>query len=89
MRQTSSRFSGPLRAGGLVGIQGAARELVHAATGSGMSEAQAHFFDDPDSASEFVCEVVESGDLLLIKGSRGVHTERIVKSLLATFEVLH
>ncbi len=72
----------------VVGIQGAARELVHAATGSGMPEPQAHFFDDPDSASEFLHAIVDSGDLLLIKGSRGVHTERIVKSLLTSFELL-
>jgi len=81
-------FAADQRLDVVVGIQGAARELVHAATGAGMPEAQAHFFDDPGSASEFVREVVESGDLLLIKGSRGVHTERIVESLLASCELL-
>jgi len=72
----------------VVGVQGAAHELVRAATESGIHESQVHYFDNSDSASEFICGAVRSGDLLLIKGSRGVRTERIVKNLLSSFESL-
>jgi UDP-N-acetylmuramoyl-tripeptide--D-alanyl-D-alanine ligase len=70
----------------VVGVQGAARELVRAATESSDSGLQAHFFDDAASAAEFVCGAARAGDLLLIKGSRGVRMERIVKNLLSGFE---
>ncbi len=32
-------------------------------------------------AAAFVCELVQPGDLLLVKGSRGVKMERIVEAL--------
>jgi UDP-N-acetylmuramoyl-tripeptide--D-alanyl-D-alanine ligase len=73
----------------VVGVQGAAQELVRAAKESGIPEEQAHFFGDSHSAAEFIGGAVRLGDLLLIKGSRGVHTERIVNSLLSGFEPLH
>jgi UDP-N-acetylmuramoyl-tripeptide--D-alanyl-D-alanine ligase len=73
----------------VVGVQGVARELVHAAMESGIPGTQAHFFDDSGSAAKFICGIVRSGDLLLIKGSRGVRMERIVNSLLSSFESLH
>ncbi len=70
----------------VVGVQGAALELVRAAKESGLTKPQTHFFDDSDSAAEFIFATVRPGDLLLIKGSRGVRTERIVKKLLSGFE---
>jgi UDP-N-acetylmuramoyl-tripeptide--D-alanyl-D-alanine ligase len=73
----------------VIGVQGAARELVRAATGSGIPETQARFFGDADSAADYVSGIVQSGDLLLIKGSRSVHTERIVQCLRSRFEPLN
>jgi len=46
---------------------------------------QAHFFADSSAAAAFVVELVEPGDLLLVKGSRGVKMERIVEALRAKF----
>jgi UDP-N-acetylmuramoyl-tripeptide--D-alanyl-D-alanine ligase len=73
----------------VVGIQGAAREIVRAAVKSGMSETQARFFDHADAAAEFVANALHKGDLALVKGSRGVHTEKIVQSLRLRFELLN
>jgi UDP-N-acetylmuramoyl-tripeptide--D-alanyl-D-alanine ligase len=70
----------------VIGIQGAAREIVRAAGESGISDAQAHFFADSESAATFVNGALNKGDLVLVKGSRGVHTEKIVQSLRARFE---
>jgi UDP-N-acetylmuramoyl-tripeptide--D-alanyl-D-alanine ligase len=70
----------------VIGIQGAAREIVRAARESGIAEAQAHFFADSDSAAAFISGDLNKGDLVLVKGSRGVHTEKIVQSVRARFE---
>lgn len=82
-------FAADLGLNMIVGVQGAARELVHAAIESGMPESQTRFYDDSDSAAEFICGAMRPGDLLLVKGSRGVRTDTIVKSLLSKFESLH
>jgi UDP-N-acetylmuramoyl-tripeptide--D-alanyl-D-alanine ligase len=71
----------------LIGIQGSAREMVRAAVPHGLSGAQAHFFEGPESAADFVSAEVRSGDLILVKGSRGVHTEKIVQKLRSGFEL--
>ena len=73
----------------VIGVQGAARALVQAAIDSGIPELQARFFGDADSAADYVGDILQSGDLLLIKGSRSVHTERIVQSLRSRFEPLN
>ncbi len=72
----------------VIGIQGAAREIVRAAGESGMPGSKVHFFADSSAATDFVNSVVRKGDLMLIKGSRGVHTEKIVHSLRSHFETL-
>ena len=73
----------------VAGVQGAARKLVCAAAESRKPGPQTHFFSNSDSAADFVCGAIRPGDLLLIKGSRGVHTERIVKRLLSEYESLN
>jgi UDP-N-acetylmuramoyl-tripeptide--D-alanyl-D-alanine ligase len=79
-------FAADRRLDMVIGIQGAAREIIRAARESGMSESRALFFEDADSAADFIAGIVRSGDLVLIKGSRGVHTERIVHRLCSGFE---
>ena len=34
-----------------------------------------------------VAETIESGDVVLVKGSRGVRTEKVIEKLLETFEL--
>jgi UDP-N-acetylmuramoyl-tripeptide--D-alanyl-D-alanine ligase len=72
----------------VIGIQGAAQEIVRAAAKSGIPESQAHFFANSGEAVDFVKGLLRSGDLVLIKGSRGVHTEKIVQNLRSHFSVL-
>ncbi|HTY60698.1 MAG TPA: UDP-N-acetylmuramoyl-tripeptide--D-alanyl-D-alanine ligase [Acidobacteriota bacterium] len=73
----------------VIGIQGAAREIVRAAVESGVPEAQARFFDNADAAADFVATILHKGDLVLVKGSRGVRVEKIVQSLRSSFELLN
>ena len=67
----------------LIGVQGAARDLVDAAVEAGLPANAAHFFDDPAPAGEFARQAAGSGDAILFKGSRGVHVERALEKFLA------
>jgi UDP-N-acetylmuramoyl-tripeptide--D-alanyl-D-alanine ligase len=71
----------------VVGIQGAARDLVRGALEAGLPESQALFFPDPDAARDFINGEVRKKDLVLIKGSRGVRMEKIVQGLRSRFGV--
>jgi UDP-N-acetylmuramoyl-tripeptide--D-alanyl-D-alanine ligase len=71
---------------GLVwGVRGLASELVAGARDAGMGEAR--FFETTEEAAAALSEEVKAGDLLLVKGSRGVHMERIIELLRKRYEV--
>ena len=65
----------------IVAVQGQAAEIVNGAIGAGMPASRALFFGDSSAAAEFLADFVRPGDLLLVKGSRGVKMERIVDAL--------
>jgi UDP-N-acetylmuramoyl-tripeptide--D-alanyl-D-alanine ligase len=67
----------------IVGVEGDAAQIVEGAVAGGLSKAQTKFFASSEQAAEFLSDLVEPGDLLLVKGSRGVKMERIVEALLA------
>jgi UDP-N-acetylmuramoyl-tripeptide--D-alanyl-D-alanine ligase len=69
----------------LWGVRGLAREIVEGAREAGMDEDAARFFETTDEAAMALVAEVSAGDLVLVKGSRGVHTERIVKALREKF----
>ena len=45
-------------------------------------------FPSSDEAAGFVAETIEPGDLLLVKGSRGVRMEKIVEALRARYALV-
>jgi UDP-N-acetylmuramoyl-tripeptide--D-alanyl-D-alanine ligase len=61
------------------GVRGLARELVAGAKESGVSETR--FFETSDEAARALMAEVREGDLVLVKGSRGVATDRIVSAM--------
>ena len=67
----------------LIGVQGNAREFVEGAVAAGHSRSRARFFATSAEAAGFVAQLAKPGDLLLVKGSRGVKMECIVEALLA------
>ena len=67
----------------LFGVRGAARELVEGARQAGLKEAQ--FYETTDAAAAALLDMVGAGDWVLVKGSRGVHTELIVAQLRARY----
>ena len=72
----------------LWGVRGLAAEMVEGARLSGMSTEAARFFNDSEQAAAAICEMVGEGDLILVKGSRGVETDKVVKMLRERFPAL-
>ena len=66
-------------------MQGQAAEIAAGAIAAGMAPERARFFATSAEAAAFVAEIVEPGDLLLVKGSRGVKMERVVEALRARY----
>jgi UDP-N-acetylmuramoyl-tripeptide--D-alanyl-D-alanine ligase len=62
----------------LIGVGGLAREIIKGARQAGMSVEQTIFCEDSTAAAELLLEKAEPGDLILVKGSRGVRMEVIV-----------
>ena len=71
----------------LWGVRGLARELVEGARAAGMGEGATRFFDSSEAAAESLVEFVRPGDLVLVKGTRGDHTKKIVEALKERYEV--
>jgi UDP-N-acetylmuramoyl-tripeptide--D-alanyl-D-alanine ligase len=67
----------------LVGIRGEACHLVDAAKQAGLAVDAAFFFPDAPAAGEHLRKMARRGDVILFKGSRGVHVERAMERLLA------
>ncbi len=69
----------------LIGVRGFARDLVEGALAAGI--ASANFVDDSDAAAAMVAADAAEGDVILVKGSRGVRTELVIEKLLEKFEL--
>jgi UDP-N-acetylmuramoyl-tripeptide--D-alanyl-D-alanine ligase len=53
---------------------------------AGLPEARVLTFSTSDEASARISALVEEGDLILVKGSRGIKTERVVDRLKDDFK---
>lgn len=67
----------------LIGVRGLAREMVDGAGRAGLLHSQ--FVEDSDQAGDLLAGIVCPGDVILIKGSRGVRTENAIDKLRAKF----
>ena len=68
----------------LIGIRGAARQMVEAAKLAGLSDRTALFFESPEEAGDFVRSMVKPGDAVLFKGSRGTRVERALERVVGS-----
>lgn len=69
----------------LIGVRGLAQEVVESARENGLNEAS--FFENSEKAGEFLASEIQAGDLVLVKGSRGVRTERVIEKLLEKYKI--
>jgi UDP-N-acetylmuramoyl-tripeptide--D-alanyl-D-alanine ligase len=67
----------------LIGVRGLAEDLTEGARSAGLTDVQ--FVRDSEEAAEIVAGTIRSGDVLLVKGSRGVRTEKVIEKLLEKF----
>lgn len=68
--------------GVLVAVGGAsARAVVDGAIDAGMAASQVHYVENSKAAADLVAALVTSGDVVLVKGSRGIRTEVVVDRL--------
>lgn len=68
------------------GVRGMAQELVRGAKEAGVKEAR--FFESAEEAAAALMAEIDEGDLVLVKGSRGVQTDKVVKMLRDNFPLI-
>ena len=84
LHETVGRAAADARVDLLLAVGGApARALAAAAVAAGMPAASVRYFATSDEAADAAAGLVHSGDLVLVKGSRGVKTDRVVERLKA------
>jgi UDP-N-acetylmuramoyl-tripeptide--D-alanyl-D-alanine ligase len=70
----------------LWGVRGLASEIIAGANEAGLTETA--FFENADEAGNALVKEVKEGDLILVKGSRGVATDRIVAAIRKEFPLV-
>ena len=68
------------------GVRGLGAEIVSGAREAGLAETR--FFETSEAAARALIAEVREGDLVLVKGSRGVATDRIVAAVRERFALL-
>lgn len=69
----------------LYGVEGFAENLIEGAKENGLSHVT--FYENSAIAGEKFINQVQAGDLILVKGSRGVQTEKVIEKLLEKFKL--
>lgn len=57
--------------------------MLEGATSAGLPPERAQFFVGAEQAAEYCRKLLEPGDVVLVKGSRGVHLEKVIELLVA------
>jgi len=87
LTEASHRRIGQAAAGSgaelLIGVGPASAVLCRAAREAGMPDDRVFHYGTSQEAGRFLQERLRAGDLVLVKGSQGIRTERIVKELMA------
>lgn len=67
----------------LIGVGECSASTVKSAREAGMGEGSVFHFNAPVEAGKFVQDMIKRGDVILIKGSRGMRMEEVVRELMA------
>jgi UDP-N-acetylmuramoyl-tripeptide--D-alanyl-D-alanine ligase len=84
-RASGSRAAASGRIDWIIGVQGDALDFVRGAIEAGQPDARAEFFPTSAEAARAVADLAQPGDLILVKGSRGVRMESVVEALEARY----
>lgn len=66
---------------GLVAVHGDARFIREGALEAGFDPARTVFFASAQEAAPYCCSLLKAGDVVLVKGSRGVNLEKVTELL--------
>jgi UDP-N-acetylmuramoyl-tripeptide--D-alanyl-D-alanine ligase len=69
----------------ILAVQGQAREILEGAREAGMDRGRLRFVRDAVQAGDLLARTITKGDVVLIKGSRGVRLEQAINTLRASF----
>ena len=69
----------------VLAVQGQAREILEGALEAGMDRSRLKFVRDAVQAGDLLARTLKKGDVVLIKGSRGVKLEQTLNTLRAAF----
>jgi UDP-N-acetylmuramoyl-tripeptide--D-alanyl-D-alanine ligase len=69
----------------LWGVRGEAEEMIAGARAAGMRSDAMRFFESSEEAASALAAEIREGDLVLVKGSRGVRTDKVVSALRERF----
>jgi UDP-N-acetylmuramoyl-tripeptide--D-alanyl-D-alanine ligase len=69
----------------IIAVQGQATEILEGALAAGMDRSRLKFARDAVQAGDLLARMVKKGDVVLIKGSRGVKLEQVLNTLRAAF----
>jgi UDP-N-acetylmuramoyl-tripeptide--D-alanyl-D-alanine ligase len=70
------------------GVRGLAQQIVEGAMEAGLSHEATRFFESAEEAAEALIVELRENDLVLIKGSRGVRTDKVVAALRDRFPLV-
>jgi UDP-N-acetylmuramoyl-tripeptide--D-alanyl-D-alanine ligase len=62
---------------------GPARAMAEAATAAGMDSGAVHYYGTSDDAADAIAAALRDGDVVLVKGSRGIRTDVVADRILA------
>lgn len=67
----------------LYGVEGLAAKIIEGAASAGFDDSR--FYENSQVAAEAFVGEVREGDVILVKGSRGVRTEKVIEKLMERF----
>ena len=73
----------------VIGVRGLAEEIVKGAIEHGLPAERAIFCENSDAAAQLLVGMITEGDIVLVKGSRGVKTDLVVGRLKDTFPLVN
>ncbi len=85
LHRDAGRYAAEKKIDWIIGVRGDAIEFVRGAIEAGHPERNTRFFESSEEAAGVLTDFACPGDLLLVKGSRGVQMERIVDALRKKF----
>jgi UDP-N-acetylmuramoyl-tripeptide--D-alanyl-D-alanine ligase len=69
----------------IIAVQGQARAILDGAREAGVDSARLRFVRDSIETGNLLSKTVKKGDVVLLKGSRGVKLEQALNTLRASF----